>query len=207
MDSALTPVRVPRLAGDPDSPYAPGESGHGDRSPMNARALRSLVPLAAVLGGVVLAGTLAHGGGQTQYDSGDPTPAEQQVLEIINRARANPTAEGQRLHIDINEGLSAGQTATPHPPLAMNKILLGTARAHSQDMYARKYFDHVDPDGHDPYQRMTTAGRSSAFSCRRRRGRCLNNRWRSGLPGKSVLTRMPGSWRPRTAPDGTFSIL
>lgn len=39
------------------------------------------------------------------YDSGDSTPAEQLVLEYINRARANPVAEGQRLGIDIHEGL------------------------------------------------------------------------------------------------------
>ena len=32
-----------------------------------------------------------------------------------------------------DEGLPAGQTATPKPPLAMNKILLGTARAAVMD--------------------------------------------------------------------------
>src|SRR5205085_1819797 len=40
----------------------------------------------------------------------------------------------------------------------MNKILLGTARAHSQDMYTRKFFDHVNPDGKDPFMRMDAAG-------------------------------------------------
>lgn len=103
----------------------------------------------------------AHGvscGGQAQYDSGDPTADEQRVLEVINRARANPTAEGTRLGIDINEGLPPGETAVVRPPLAMNKILLGTARAHSDDMYARKFFDHVNPDGKDPFQRMKAAG-------------------------------------------------
>jgi uncharacterized protein YkwD len=95
---------------------------------------------------------------QQQYDSGDPTAAEQQVLEFINRARANPTAEGQRLGININEGLDAGLTAVARPPLAMNKILLGTSRAHSQDMWTRKFFAHVNPDGLDPFQRMHAAG-------------------------------------------------
>lgn len=95
---------------------------------------------------------------QSQYDSGDPTAAEQYVLELINRARANPTAEGTRLGIDINANLSSGETATPKPPLAMNKILLGTSRAHSTDMYTRKFFAHTNPDGKDPFQRMTAAG-------------------------------------------------
>lgn len=95
---------------------------------------------------------------QQQYDSGDPSADEQYALELINRARANPTAEGQRLGININEGLPSGQSATPQPPVAMNKILLGTARAHSQDMYTRKYFEHTNPDGKDPFERMNAAG-------------------------------------------------
>jgi uncharacterized protein YkwD len=125
---------------------------------MNVRHVRTLAALAAVAAGFAAAQRPAAATGQQQYDCGDPTGAEQQVLEMINRARANPTAEGQRLHIDINEGLPAGNTAVPRPPLAMNKDLLASARAHSQDMYVRKYFDHVDPDGHDPYFRMTAAG-------------------------------------------------
>lgn len=96
----------------------------------------------------------------TQYDSGDPTADEQYVLEVVNRARANPTAEGTRLGIDITEGLAAGNAANVmvRPPLAMNKTLLAVARAHSLDMYTRNFFDHINPDGKDPFQRMTAAG-------------------------------------------------
>jgi hypothetical protein len=96
----------------------------------------------------------------TQYDSGDPTADEQYVLEMINRARANPTAEGTRLGIDITEGLAVGASAyvMVRPPLAMNKTLLAIARAHSMDMYTNNYFDHVDSTGKDPFQRMTAAG-------------------------------------------------
>jgi hypothetical protein len=32
--------------------------------------------------------------GQAQYSHGDPTPLEQQALELMNRARSNPTQEG-----------------------------------------------------------------------------------------------------------------
>ena len=107
---------------------------------------------------------IAAGGGMsdcraaTQYDAGDPTPAEQLVLEMINRARADPTAEGTRLNIDISEGLPAGSQVVVRPPLAMNKILLQVARVHSTDMYTRSYFDHPTPEGVDPFQRMTAAG-------------------------------------------------
>jgi len=100
-----------------------------------------------------------------QYDSGDPTADEQYVLEVINRARANPTAEGARLEPqglpngDITEGLVAPDNVVGvRPPLAMNKILLGTARAHNQDMYATSLFQHDSSTGQTPGDRLTAAG-------------------------------------------------
>src|SRR5438132_842202 len=96
------------------------------------------------------------------YDSGDVTSSEQLVLELINRARVNPTAEGTRLSIPggIGEGLTPAEQANigPRPPFAINKILLGTARAQSRDMYFRNFFAHTNPDGLDPGQRMVNAG-------------------------------------------------
>ena len=92
------------------------------------------------------------------YDSGNPTAAEQLVLEYVNRARSNPIAEGQRLGIDIHEGLSNPNLIGPRPPLAMNKILLSIAEAHTRDMYNRNYFSHNDPNGTTPFDRMTHAG-------------------------------------------------
>src|SRR4051812_5219414 len=94
------------------------------------------------------------------YDSGDATAEEQLNLEIINRARTNPTAEGTRLGIDIKEGLTAAEAANvgPRPPLAMNKKLLANARAHCRDMYNRNFFEHANPDGNDPFDRMTLVG-------------------------------------------------
>jgi len=92
------------------------------------------------------------------YDSGNPTPAEQLVLEYVNRARSNPIAEGQRLGIDIHEGLSNPNLIAPRPPLAMNKILLSIAEAHTRDMYNLNYFSHNDPNGTTPFDRMTHAG-------------------------------------------------
>jgi hypothetical protein len=96
------------------------------------------------------------------YDCGNPTAAEQVVLEMINRARANPVAEGTRLGIYIHEGLSPADSAlvAVKPPLAMNATLLQISRAHSQDMWIRNFFSHTNPDGLDPFQRMTAAGYS-----------------------------------------------
>ena len=97
---------------------------------------------------------------QTPYDCGDPTAAEQFVLEMINRARSNPTAEGTRLGIDIKEGMKTADAAAVkvQPPLAMNKALLTAARAHSQDMYTKAFFAHNNLDGKTPGDRITAAG-------------------------------------------------
>jgi uncharacterized protein YkwD len=105
---------------------------------------------------------------QTQYTAtGDPTPGEQYALELINRARANPTAEGTRLGINpISEGFTASEAGDvgPRPPLAMNATLLSIARAHSQDMWDNNYFGHDDippddqPPYHWPWDRATAAG-------------------------------------------------
>ena len=62
--------------------------------------------------------------------------AEQKMLELINEERAK---------VGI-------------PPLVMDETIVTVARAHSYDMWQRKYFSHVDPDGKDPFDRMKEGG-------------------------------------------------
>ena len=42
--------------------------------------------------------------------------------------------------------------------LALDDRLRALARSHSEDMFRRGYFSHVDPDGKDPFQRMRGSG-------------------------------------------------
>jgi hypothetical protein len=96
------------------------------------------------------------------YSIGDPTNEEQQYLELINRARANPVAEGLRLAtttdpnvlgayaaFGVNLVLMQAQFALipPEPPLSMTATLLNAARAHSQNMFQNNYQGHNGPDG------------------------------------------------------------
>jgi len=96
------------------------------------------------------------------YSIGDPTNEEQYYLELINRARANPTAEGVRLatttdsnvlsaysSFGVNLVLMQSQFALlpPAPPLSMNATLITAARAHSQNMLQNNYQGHSGPDG------------------------------------------------------------
>ncbi len=109
------------------------------------------------------------------YDHGDPTPEEQYELELINRARANPPAEGVLLFNTTDQyllqNLASWKTPTPsdvkaafatypaQQPLAFNKDLIAAARRHSQDMLDHNYQDHLSPtDGSDPFTRMKDAG-------------------------------------------------
>src|SRR5204862_7249810 len=96
------------------------------------------------------------------YSIGDPTNDEQYYLELINRARANPTAEGVRLatttdanvlgayaSFGVNLILMQAQFTLipPQPPLSMNATLLNAARAHSQNMLENNYQGPTAPDG------------------------------------------------------------
>jgi hypothetical protein len=85
----------------------------------------------------------------TPYSHGDPTNDEQYVLEIINRARANPTAEGTRLGIDITQNYPTTDPALSpvgaRPPLALNARLREAARKHCEAMYTNAFFAHTNP--------------------------------------------------------------
>lgn len=83
-------------------------------------------------------------------DCGDDWPAEaaefeQQVFERVNDVRASGTSCG-------------GTTMPAVGALRLNVVLTCTARAHSQDMAERDFFDHENPDGDDPFDRMRAAG-------------------------------------------------
>ncbi len=88
-----------------------------------------------------------------------PSDNEQYLLELINRARANPVAEASSFGIDLNEGLAPG-TISPaaKQPLAMNPLLVDGARGHSQWMLDNDVFQHEGPGTQSPGDRMAAAG-------------------------------------------------
>src|SRR4051794_36660045 len=70
-----------------------------------------------------------------------PTDYEQYMLELLNRARSDPSAEAARLGISLNEGLASGTiTSTSKQPLAFNANLIDAARNHSTWMIANDTF-------------------------------------------------------------------
>ena len=71
---------------------------------------------------------------------------EEEVLLLVNEVRSQPADCG-------DEGFfpAAG-------PLVMDPVLRCSARLHSLDMFERHFFNHVNPDGKDPFERMGAAG-------------------------------------------------
>jgi len=89
----------------------------------------------------------------------EPTAYEQYMLELVNRARANPAAEAARLGIDLNQGLAAGTISTAaKQPLAFSPLLVDAARTHSGWMLNTDTFSHTGAGGSDPGARMKAAG-------------------------------------------------
>lgn len=93
------------------------------------------------------------------YNSGNPTAHEQLMLELVNRARSNPSAEAARLGIGLNDGLAPGTIDTqPKPPLALHPALIAAARAHTSWMLANDVFSHTGTGGSSSHDRMVAAG-------------------------------------------------
>jgi len=105
-----------------------------------------------------------------------PTDAEQYMLELINRARANPAAEGTRLLAlaqsnplihQATAGWDLGlfyrtiSSYAPEPPLAFNPRLIDAALAEDASMLARNDQRH-SPAGflNDPGVAVDTDGRA-----------------------------------------------
>jgi uncharacterized protein YkwD len=88
-----------------------------------------------------------------------PTAQEVLILELINRARANPTAEATRYNIGLNDGITEDFISTaPKPPLAHNLFLIDAARKHSDWMLDADIFNHTGINGSSPWDRMASAG-------------------------------------------------
>lgn len=80
----------------------------------------------------------------------EPLPTwESEVVDLVNAARATGGDCG-----------TMGQFP-PSAPLTVNPSLHCAARVHSKDMADRDFFDHTNPDGEDPFDRMARAGYGS----------------------------------------------
>ena len=90
---------------------------------------------------------------QTEYSIGDPTPEQQAMLELINRARANGEAEATRLKLvgglqEGSPGINGEVTVITNTvqPLSWSPLLLNAAQAHADNLNAGdQFFSGQDP--------------------------------------------------------------
>lgn len=73
------------------------------------------------------------------------TALEDEIASIVNRHRAAGATCG-------------GQAMPPVPALSVAPALRCAARVHTADMNTRNFFDHTNPDGESPWDRMERAG-------------------------------------------------
>ena len=87
-----------------------------------------------------------------------PRPAPAEITSDCGIASLRATVLQQ-----VNAARAAARSCGPKPmkaarPLAWNRALAEAAEQHSVDMVARRYFDHVSPDGKRVSQRVTAQG-------------------------------------------------
>lgn len=82
------------------------------------------------------------------------------LVELVNRARMDPSAEAARTGVDLTADLSPGELSRlkPSEPLALEPSLTLAARQHSFDMWQRDFFAHENPDGHRAQDRADANG-------------------------------------------------
>ncbi len=92
----------------------------------------------------------------------NPTPLEQFMLELVNRARMDPGAEADRHDVGLNEGLSGNPiTTAAKQPLAFSPSVFRAADDYAERMIAEDFFSHTAPDGSRPSERVFDAGWTS----------------------------------------------
>ena len=104
-------------------------------------------------------GGSSSAGEETAAEWAGLSAEEQLIVELINRARLDPTSEVDRL----SEPLASGISSDPAQPLAVTGALSDASRAHSQDMDDRDFFDHTNLDGQSPADRAIEEGHGSSF--------------------------------------------
>lgn len=82
-----------------------------------------------------------------------PDPGERVSLSYSPKSMSVDEASERRML----ELLNAERAKVGAPPLELDRELTELARAHSRDMWTRKYFAHEDPDGKSPFDRMDEA--------------------------------------------------
>lgn len=156
------------LAGADDVQLANSANSAGERS--TTTASDDTVSSSTTRADTEMGGGGSGGGGEPGDDDGESTTTTAKATTTTTAAkpttttRAPATTTTTAPEVDpaeavltlVNEARAAA--ATPCPPLTVDPHLQLAAKAHTDDMAARGYMDHVTPEGQDPAARAQAAG-------------------------------------------------
>lgn len=113
---------------------------------------------------------------QQTYSHGEPSGLEQQLLEEVQWARADPPAAGRRIvelleaqgaihqfAVDKAQVVADFEGYAPVPPLAFDPHLMASSLVHSNDMADNGFQEHDGSKGEDFAERITDAGYAWSF--------------------------------------------
>ncbi len=145
-------------------PYIPTTSG-GSGPATTTTSSTSTTTGTPGSGGTSTGGTTtgaASTTGPTEPDVPEDIPYCQPVADWDPAWRARELAIVEIVNQHRMQGADCGSRGVfaPTAPLAMQPNLWCAARVHSKDMAERNFFDHVNPDGESPFDRMMKAGYS-----------------------------------------------
>ncbi|MGW0820896.1 CAP domain-containing protein [Streptomyces sp. NPDC002845] len=84
-------------------------------------------------------------------------PAEKETKEPAPEAPVEISAEAQA-EAEVLRLVNVERAKAGCDPVAANSALAKLAEAFSKDMALREFFDHIDPDGSDPWDRASALG-------------------------------------------------
>jgi len=129
----------------------------------NRNVVKMLVQIVALCLGPLLAGlTLALPAGSPPAQAAAGTARPNDALGgsaihtytiFLPTLTVSPSPENQLIDL-----INAERTRRGLGALRANPVLMQVARAHSQDMVERDFFDHTNPDGQAPWDRLDEAG-------------------------------------------------
>ena len=98
----------------------------------------------------------------TAGETAGSTPAEEETL--VEDTGSEPADTVAAYEQEVFDLVNQIREENGLEPFVYNETLAETARAHSQDMIDRNFFDHTNPDGKSPFDRMRDNGLSYSMA-------------------------------------------
>ena len=94
----------------------------------------------------------------TAIGAGAARARDGSVIVVVLLLEEEPVRDLRAMETETEKAVNRVRARHGLPPLVPAPVLIQVARAHSEDMVRRHYFDHQDPDGRRAADRVTASG-------------------------------------------------